>query len=428
MNIIYNESINETLYYNKHETGLDIYVLPKSGYSQLYGVFAVRYGSNDSEFIPPDSNKGMTVPDGIAHFLEHKMFEKKEGSVFDDYANLGSSPNAYTNFTTTAYLFSSTGNVKENIDLLLNNVQNPYFTDESIEKEKGIIGQEIRMYQDNPNWKVYFNLLDCLYVKYPVKKEITGSIESISMINKDLLNECYKTFYHPSNAMFVMVGDVNPDEIVHMVTDNIEKHGYEKKLLPRRVYPHEPPELNKKFAEQKLSVANPLFAVGFKDVDVGYDNRHLLKKELETSLILEQLFGRSSSLFRRLYDEGLINNSFSSDYIGEKDYGYSMIGGESKDPVKVCDLLKEEILSRGLGMLKEEKFEMIKRKFMGQFLSSFNSVEYIGSNFVSYYMKKINLLDYIDVVNTVKYEDIVNRFKTHISDKNMAVSIIYPSN
>lgn len=427
MKSTYNESINETLFYDKHDTGLDIYVFPKRGYSHLYGVFAVHYGSNDSEFIPAGEDKSIIVPDGIAHFLEHKMFDKKDGNVFDDYATLGSSPNAYTNFTTTAYLFSSTGNVKENIKLLFESVQNPYFTDESIEKEKGIIGQEISMYKDNPNWRVYFNLLDCMYIKHPVKKEIAGDLKSISMINRELLYDCYSTFYHPSNAMFIMVGDVDYSEIYNIVDSCLQKHVYEKVKLPKRIYPHEPAELNKKYTEQRLSVAQPLFAVGFKDTDVGYDGNNLLKKEMETSLILEQVFGRSSKLFRRLYDEGLINDAFGNDYIGEKDYGYSMVSGESRDPMKVCEIIKSEISKGGEQILYQDKFERIKRKFIGQFLSSFNSVEYIGSNFVSYYMRKINLLDYLDVINEIQYIDIINRFKAHISDKNMAVSIIYPS-
>lgn len=427
MNSTHMESVNETLYYKKHDSGLSIYVIPKKGYSAIYGVFAVRYGSNDSEFLVPGDNKSTTVPDGIAHFLEHKMFEQKEGNIFDEYASIGSSPNAFTNFTTTAYLFSSTGNARENINLLLKSVQNPYFTDESIEKEKGIIEQEIRMYQDNPSWKVFFNLLDCLYVKYPVKKDIAGTVESIYRIDRDLLYRCYNTFYHPSNAVFLLVGDVEPLDIYDIVHSNLMGHGYNAAGTPKRIYPHEPPELNKKQIEERLSVSQPLFAIGFKDTDVGYDNRQLLKKELETSIMLELLFGKSSALYRDMYDTGLINNTFSSEYVGEKDYGYSMVGGESKDPKRVYSIIEETILNNGIKMLGEEKFERIKRKITGQFLSSFNSVEYIGSNFISYYMRNINLLYYLDVINEVNLDGIVKRYKSHLSDKNMAVSIVYPS-
>lgn len=425
MKCTYNDSIKESIYHTKHDTGLDIYVIPKGDFSKYYGIFAVNYGSNDNEFIIPETNKSIIVPDGIAHFLEHKMFEREQGSIFDDYAALGSSPNAYTTFTTTAYHFTASSNVDENIELLLHSVFNPYFTENSIEKEKEIISQEIKMYEDNPNWRVYFNLLDCLYTKYPVKKEVTGTLDSISKINKELLYDCYNTFYHPSNALFLMVGDVNPDSINETIERVVNEKTYEKSKNPMRIYPHEPAKLNSNYKEQKLSIAIPLFAIGFKDNDVGYNGRNLLKKELETSIILEGLFGRSSFIFSQLYDKGLINDTFSSDYIGEKDYGYSLIAGESKDPGKVKNEIQKLITSKIT--MDEDRFQRIKKKFTGQFISSFNSIESIGSNFVSYGMKNINLFDYQEVLSGIKYKDIIQRFEGHFLYENMALSVISPA-
>lgn len=424
MGCIHNNSINETILNYKQSSGLDVYVIPKQGFNKYYGVLAVNYGSNDNEFIAPGGYKSKVVPDGIAHFLEHKMFEQKYGSILDDYAALGSSPNAYTTFTTTAYLFTASNNVKENIKLLMRNVFNPYFTELGIQKEKEIICQEIKMYEDNPNWRVYFNLLDCLFIKYPAKKEVAGTLKSISEIDKGLLYYCYNTFYQPSNATLVIVGNVKASEVNKIVDQEIDKIEYVKRKTIKRIYPHEPVKLNKAYAEQRLSISMPLFAFGFKDMDIGYDGRDLLKKELETSIVLESLFGRSSSVFNMLYNEGIINNTFSSDYIGEKDYGYSLVAGESKEPMKVYDRI-QKIISMDK-KIEENRYERIKKKFTGQYISSFDSIEHIGNNFISYKMKNINLFDYLEVLNEIKYEDIARRYKEHLLTDNMAISAIYP--
>ncbi|KPU44047.1 putative zinc protease AlbF [Oxobacter pfennigii] len=427
MNIINNESIDEKLYYEKQSAGLDIYVIPKKGYSLYYGIMAVNYGSNDNEFLIPGSDKSLKVPDGIAHFLEHKMFDKKEGNLLQDYGALGSTPNAYTNATTTAYLFTTTADIKKNVELLFRNVHEPYFTDESIDREKEIIGQEIKMYQDNPSWKVYFNLLDCMYIKHPVKKEIAGSYYSISEISKELLYECYDTFYRPSNLVFLLVGDVEPEEIIGFADENIKRYEKGKKEKPLRIYPHEPAKLNKKHAEEKMEISRPLFAMGFKDIDIGFTGDLLLQKEIETEILLEGMFGKSSPIFKELYDKGLINNSFGSDFMSEKDYGYSIVSGESKEPETVSKIIEDYIKRDGINILSKKRFETIKKKLIGHFLASFNSNEFIGSNFISYKMKGINLFDYMDTVERIEYNDIENRFLNHITEDVKAMSIIYPN-
>ena len=194
------------MHVHEHKSGLKTFVIPKKGYSKKYATFATHYGSINNEFSLGEGEGVIRVPDGIAHFLEHKLFEQEDGSVMDKFSKLGSNPNAYTGFAQTVYLFSCTDRFKDNFELLLTFVQNPHITEESVEKEKQIIGQEIRMYNDNPNWRVFFNLLDAFYEKNPVKIDIAGSIESISKINKNVLYTCYNTFYHPSNMMVLVVG------------------------------------------------------------------------------------------------------------------------------------------------------------------------------------------------------------------------------
>ena len=210
-----NSLTGETLYYGTHSSGLDIYIMPKEGYSGSYAIFGTKYGSVDSKFIVPGEKEVTEVPDGIAHYLEHKMFDQPDGSnVFDKFSRYGGNANAFTSFNITAYLFSATSNVEENLKALLDYVQSPYFTEESVQKEQGIIGQEIRMYDDSGDWKLFFNFIGCLYNDNPVKKEIAGTVESISEITADYLYKCYNTFYNLSNMAIVVAGNVDAEKIL----------------------------------------------------------------------------------------------------------------------------------------------------------------------------------------------------------------------
>lgn len=219
------EHLQETLYYEVMDNGLHVYILPKPGFQKTYATFATKYGSVDNHF-QVEGQEAVKVPDGIAHFLEHKMFEEPTGDIFATFASHGASANAFTSFDQTVYLFSATEYVNENIQTLVDFVQNPYFTDQNVEKEKGIIGQEIDMYADNPDWRVYFGLIEAMYQKHPVHIDIAGTVESIRTITKEMLYECYNTFYHPSNMLLFVVGGVDPQEVIDMVRSNQEQKDY----------------------------------------------------------------------------------------------------------------------------------------------------------------------------------------------------------
>ncbi len=214
------KQLEETLYYEQLDNGLDVYILPKNGFHKTFATFTTNYGSVDNEFIPLGKTEPVKVPDGIAHFLEHKMFESEDGDVFHTFGKQGASANAFTSFTRTAYLFSSTTNVNQNVETLLDFVQHPYFTDKTVEKEKGIIGQEITMYDDNPDWRAYFGTIENMYEKHPVKIDIAGTIPSINKITKEDLYTCYETFYHPSNMLLFIVGSVDPEEMMLLIREN----------------------------------------------------------------------------------------------------------------------------------------------------------------------------------------------------------------
>ncbi|WHH58881.1 pitrilysin family protein [Petroclostridium sp. X23] len=420
-----NEVLKETLYHGVDESGLKVYILPKKGYSKSYAIFATQYGSVDSNFVVPGEENVTEVPDGIAHFLEHKLFEEKDGNVFDKFSRLGASANAFTSFNTTAYLFSCTSEFYKSLDILLDFVQNPYFTDESVQKEQGIIGQEIRMYDDDPNWRVFFNYLGALYHQYPVKKDIAGTIESIANIDKDILYKCYNTFYNPANMVLFVVGEVDPE----IVKEHVEKHIKSKTPLLediKRIYPEEPPTIYKKQIEQTLSVSIPLFQMGFKDTDVGYGGVKLLKKDIVTRIILEMIMGRSSALYQRLYEQGLINDTFDADYNAEVNYGFTIFGGESADPEKVREQITAKIERLHQEGLSKPAFDRIKKVILGKFLRQFNSVEKIANNFIANIFRDINLFDYIEVYHSTSFEDVQKRFTNHFKIDNMALSVIRP--
>lgn len=422
---IRSELLKERITMKQLDNGLKVFFMPKEGYTKQYAIFGTNYGSIDSKFVIPGQDEVTEVPDGIAHFLEHKLFEEPEGSIFDEFSELGSSVNAYTNFTSTCYLFSSTDKFYENLKLLLKFVQSPYFTDENVEKEKGIIGQEINMYNDNPQWKVFFNGLKAMYHHHPVKIDIAGTIESISKIQKEDLYNCYNTFYDPGNMALFIVGDLDEEKTFSIVESSFEsskKDGGEIK----REYPSEPEFIVQERIEEKLDVSIPLFNVAYKDIDHGYGGEKLLIKDVASKVLLEMLFGKSSKLFADLYEEGLINDTFEYEYTGEIGYGYSAIGGESKDPQKVQTRIREYIDSLKASGLDKNDFQRIKNKLIGEHLRYYNSVEFVATTFIAYHFKGINIFDYIEKLKNLDFATVEERFKSHLVNDRSVLSIINP--
>lgn len=416
----------ESIYFGIHSSGLEIYIMPKEGYSNSYAIFGTKYGSVDSKFIVPGENEVTEVPDGIAHYLEHKMFDQPDGSnVFDKFSKYGGNANAFTSFNMTAYLFLATSNIEENLATLLDYVQSPYFTEESVQKEQGIIGQEIRMYDDNGGWKLFFNFLGCLYNEHPVKKEIAGTVESISEITADYLYKCYNTFYNLSNMTLVVVGNIDADKIMQVIEQGIKKNEPFTEEI-KRIYPEEPENISKHYAEQSLSVATPMFMAGFKDNDTGFGGEKLLKKNIEMNILMQMIFGKSSRLYKKLYEDGLINSQFNYEYTMQPDYGFSSVDGESKDPKKVYDMIIEEIEKIRAEGLSEEDYNRIKKVVWGNYIRSHNDVEDYAGTFLQLHFMGIDYFDYYDVYKTVTFEDVKKRFESHFIKENSALSVINP--
>ncbi|WNC12475.1 EF-P 5-aminopentanol modification-associated protein YfmH [Brevibacillus brevis] len=417
------EQVNETVYQETLANGLQVFLVPKQGFSKTYAVFTTRYGSIDSHFRTRDG-KEINVPDGIAHFLEHKMFEKKDRDVMHEFSKNGASCNAFTSFNRTAYLFSCTEKLDDNLNLLLDYVQEPYFTDASVEKEKGIIGQEITMYDDNPDWKVYMNLLKAMYKDYPINIEIAGTIETISHITKEYLYQCYETFYHPANMLLLVVGSFEPEAVMKLIRDNQSAKEFPPAPQITRLFPEEQPEPAQPKIEAALPVGLPKCMIGIKEREHGLTKEALLKRELETKLLLDIAFGTSSAIYERLYDSELITESFDFDYSSEQDYAYTILGGDTPDPERLVETIQNEIEQLKQKGIDPDDFERAKRKKIGNFLRSLNSVEFIANQFTSFKFNGNDLFAVVPTLESITREDVEKRMKEHFAAEQMAVSIV----
>ncbi|MEW5784087.1 MAG: pitrilysin family protein [Bacillota bacterium] len=422
-----NRELNEKLYRRRIHPGMDLYVLPKAGYQKKYAAFSTHFGSIDNKFQIEGSPDLITVPDGVAHFLEHKLFEDERGNVFDRFAALGASSNAFTTFTHTTYLFSCTEFFHENLELLLDFVQEPYFTAETVRKEQGIIGQEIRMYDDNPQWRIYFNLLEALYREHPVRNDIAGTVESIAQITPELLHQCYKAYYHPSNMAVFVTGDIEPDQIGRQVEENLGKRGYSMLGEIMRFYPEEGPAVGRQRVSQELVVSEPLFNLGFKDPAVNkLSGRDLLRREIGMELLVEIIFGQSETLFNELYQDGLIDDSFDAGYTAESSYAYTLIGGKTRDPDELYRRVMDGISKVKRDGISAEQFERHRRSQLGGYMRRFNSLEFIANNFLAYRFKDSDLFDFPALLQDVKRDEVTALLEENLDPGRHAVSLILP--
>ena len=427
MEKIVNDIIKEELYFEILENGLRVYFMPKRGFVKKYAILATDFGSNDLEFVPKGECNRIRVHEGIAHFLEHKMFEQPDGgNAFDLFSKYGASANAFTNFNMTAYLFSATENFNECLTHLIDYVQTPYYTEENVEKEKGIIAQEIKMYDDDPSWQVYFNALKAMYQKHNVRIDIAGDVDSIYKITPDELYKCYNTFYNPSNMILFVIGDLDENEVMDVIKkanhSDIEKIEGKIQRFPNA----EPKEIAQKEIVEKYQVSMPMFNIAYKDEDVNLRGKELLKKEVVSDILCDMIFKTGSELNEDMYMKGMVNDSFYGGFYSEVEYAFTLISGEGKDPHKVKDTITEYLERYKKEGLSREGFERAKKKKIGEFLKYMDSMEFIANNFISYAFKDVNILDYLEVLKEVKFEDVENRLRTHFKEENCVISIVEP--
>lgn len=415
--------VKETVYAETLDNGLTVYVLPKEGFQKTFATFSTKFGSIDNHFAVGEEEP-VRVPDGIAHFLEHKMFEEPEGDIFATFASNGASSNAYTSFDRTVYLFSATDAIPENVTTLLDFVQNPYFTDENVEKEKGIIGQEIMMYADKPDWRVYFGLIDAMYQKHPVHIDIAGTIPSITEITKETLYRCYRTFYHPSNMTVFIVGGVDPQQMIDLVKRNQAGKTFEPQGDIRRLFEPEPTEVETRRKEITLSVSIPKCMFGIKEKYVDRSPADTLRKEIVTKILFDLLFSPSSRLYQEMYDEKLITDSFGAEYNSGEQYAFSVIGGDTRDPDALVERVREGVEAWRASGIPEELFERTRRKKIGGFYRMLNSPEAIAGEFTKHRFRGTNLFDVLQLYEEITLEEVEARLQEHFDWGQLSVCIV----
>lgn len=400
----------------EHSSGLTIYLYPKPDYNSKYAIFGTRYGSVNNAFSL-DGGEVRRVPDGIAHYLEHKMFECEDGDAFVKYAKTGANANAYTSFDKTCYLFSCTDNFDESFKILLDFVQRPYFTEQTVAKEQGIIGQEIRMYDDSAEWRVMFNMLENMYHTHPVQLDIAGTVESIAKITPELLYDCYYTFYNLNNMVLAVAGDLSVDDILKTADEMLkpcEKHSIES------FFEDEPYEIVSDYVEQKFPVSVPLFNLGFKE-----KAHKVSQKELaEIEIIISILSSPSSELYKLLDDAQLINQSFDCEYFNGPGYNAFLFSGESRAPKQAAEMIKKYINNIKENGIAPEDFEIARREVYGDAVSGLNSVDNIANTMADFHFNNLDIFGIIDDIAATTAEDVSRRLSGILDTDNSTLSVV----
>ena len=415
------ERLGESYFEIDHPSGLKILVYPKKNYAATYAVFGTRYGSIDTEFRLNGEEKFTCVPEGIAHFLEHKLFESEDLDAFERYAKTGASANAYTSFDKTCYLFSCTGKFQESLEILLDFVTHPYFTEKTVQKEQGIIGQEIQMCRDEAGWEALFSLLRAMYKTHPVRIDIAGTVESIAEITPELLYKCYETFYNFSNMVLCVAGNVTPDEVLS-VADRLLKP--QKPIAIERKFHREPREVAESYTEETLSVAFPIFSLGFKEA-VETPERSL-REILISDIILEAVAGKTSAFYSELLEAGLINTSFESEYFCGYGYAAWIFTGESPDGREVQKRITARIRALQESGISEVDFERIRKKLYGRSIMQFNDIDGIANAMVSAYFCKEGLFDETEILQSLTLDEVNARLRTALQTDCASLSVIKP--
>ena len=414
-----NEHLGSSYSVYHHSSGLEIYLMKLEGFSTVNAAFATRYGSVNTTFRTDEDDDFITVPMGIAHYLEHKLFENEDSDVFELYAKTGASGNAYTSFDQTVYTFSCTDNYEESLAILLDFVQKPYFTEETVEKERGIIAQEIKMCCDSPERQCFYNLLKAMYSENPVRYDIAGTVESIQEIDVELLYKCYNAFYDLHNMVLVIAGDIDEEKILSICDEHLINKpsvGLEVKTSD------EPEQVAQEIIRANFTVGMPLFNIGFKCNPA--QGEELLKNELCANILIQLLSNSASPLYKELYEQGLINNAFSSEVFFGEGYFSCIFDGESNEPLKVRDKIIEEIERIKKDGIDTDRFEIIKKSMYGSLVYEFNNVEACVNNLVAAGLLNIDLFDITEILAGITEQDIYDRVDVLFDTERVSVSII----
>ena len=405
-----------------HPSGLTVYFMKKQEKAKKAAMIAAKFGSINYTFTAPDG-RSVTVPNGTAHFLEHKLFEGEKGNAFDFYAKTGAKANAYTSNDKTAYYFVCSDRFEENLDVLLSFVTHPFLTEENVEKEKGIIAQEIKMYEDEPGWQGYFTMVQGLYQNHPIRRDIAGTVEDIYSLTPEILMDCYRTFYHPGNLVLSVVGDVEKETVLKA----IDKYFPGTTPLKIGAMPIEEPDAaGQRYTEKSMLVSKPIFHLGFKDNDTAVSGFELSKKEMEVDILLEYLFGKSSPFYKEMYEAGTINSEFDCWYDLSDYFSFCAINGESDDPRAV-----EQCAFKHIALLKEQgidegRFRAIRNGLYGALVMETDHAYSMANRLMGNYLNGAETFDAIDALQKICPEDLLKRAEKMFAEERSCLSVINP--
>lgn len=423
MSLEVSQELGESTFCTTLDNGLKVYICQKKGFGKKIGMFGTKYGSVVNDFVDITTGKRIKVPDGIAHFLEHKLFEKEGANALDLFSKMGVSSNAYTSFDQTVYFFETSEKFEESIAMLVKLIKEPYFTDENVQKEQGIIGQEISMYDDDPTFMVYFNALRAMYQKNPVRIDIAGTIESISHITKELLYTCYNTFYSPQNMFFLVVGDVDVDKTIDVIEENIKK--YENKVDTNakieKFSEEEPKEIAQKEIIQKMEIYLPQLCIGYK-LDIA-KNEEIVRNEIIVSIISDMYFSKQSDFFEKEYNSGKINGFIDMQYEGSDTFSHVIISTTSTDIEGIEKDILEYINQIKNTSIDKELFEVIKRKKIGEAILSSDNLNVSYRRVIDSILDDTNVYADMEILKNINENDI-KEFLNKLNEVNRVSSKI----
>lgn len=415
--------LGERCYTIRHACGLSVFLIPKE-LTTSYALFATKYGSLDNCFRRAGEDTFTAVPNGIAHFLEHKLFEAEDGSdAFARFGRIGANANAYTSFDKTAYLFSCTDEFEAALEVLLDFVTHPYFTEQTVQKEQGIIGQEINMCQDRPENALFYGLMRALYAKHPLRIDIAGTIDSIAKITPELLYRCYNLFYNLHNMVLCICGNVTPETVISVIDRTL---GAQENPHIERAAVTEEASVCKSRVTGTAEVAKPLFAIGIKDIAIPTNAAERAKRRAAISVLFEMLFSESGTFYNDLYERGLIGKDL--DYSAElwQDFSFGMLSGESDTPEAVFTAFCDFITKTRKEGLSQEDFERFRHVLYAAVVKSFDSVETVANNLLDIVLDGATPFATADALASLTFADVSALFDSYFQPERYAMSVIAP--
>ena len=419
-----NPRLREKYFQFEHKSGLNIYVFPKN-LSVTYALFGTRYGSVDNCFRFEEEKEFTTVPDGIAHYLEHRMFTQADGSdITERFSACGADSNAYTTYTKTVYLFSTTEQSEQALAALLSFVTEPYFTEELVERERGIIVQEIKMCEDSPYDRCFDRLMEAMYHKNSVRVSVAGTVSSVGEITADMLNRCYRAFYNPKNMAVVVCGDISPER-VGQIADQVIPESFRAEVVERK-HESEPTCVKESVVECEMEVSKPIFNIGIKDSVLCEDGEQRMHRHAAMSILCDAIFSRSGVLYNQLFEKGMISPDFSCSYSSAETFSFSVISGDADDPIKVLSLIKKHLRDLEKTGIHAADIERSRRVLYSEFVKDFDSAEEIANNMIDFIMDGADLFAYGDHLMSVTEEEIEELLKNAFKDEYFSISIVRP--